>query len=459
MDLYGTVLRRVLYPAWERGVRRRPVIAYLRQLQKLDRSSADEVFAFQRRNLAALLRHAYEHVPFYRRSFDDAGVRPEHIQGPEDLPRLPLLTRQAARASGDERISTAPPRPTIRKTTGGTTGEPLVIRYDADSEYWRQAVKLRGFGMSGWRIGHVALHYWGAATREQPLGERIKQELDRMVRREHYVDCTPRGDEHKAEVVAALRRLRPRAIFCYAQAGAELARYINRTGARDWGTIPVVCGAERVWPADRAALEQAFGPSVFETYGCREVMLIAGECKAHDGLHVQVENLVVEVVGPDGRPVAPGEVGEVVLTDLHNYGQPLIRYANGDLAVAMPQGAVCGCGRAHPRLASIEGRSTETLRDGAGNAVGGMIFNLAFSPLAEAVRQFQAVQHGDGSITVKVVPDGRELPGAALAHVEASCARYLPGVAVRFEMVGDIPATRTGKRKVVVVEPPAGKPA
>jgi hypothetical protein len=71
------------------------------------------------------------------------------------------------------------------------------------------------------------------------------------------------------------------------------------------------------------------------------------------------------------------------------------------------------------------------------------------------VRQFQAVQHRDGSITVKIVPEGRELPRAALAHVEASCARYMPGVAVRFEIVGDIPATRTGKRKVVIVEPPA----
>src|SRR5690606_28533691 len=112
------------------------------------------------------------------------------------------------------------------------------------------------------------------------------------------------------------------AIFCYAQAGAELARYINRTGLRTWDTIPVICGAERVMPADRAALEQAFGPAVFETYGCREVMLIATECPEHDGLHLQVENLVVELVGPDGQPVAPGEVGQVVLTDLHNYGQP-----------------------------------------------------------------------------------------------------------------------------------------
>ncbi|HWM86256.1 MAG TPA: hypothetical protein VNO33_10475, partial [Kofleriaceae bacterium] len=411
-----------------------------------------------RRELAALLRHAYQNVPFYRRRFDDAGLRPEDIRGPEDLVRLPVLTRQEARAAQEERASTAPPRPVIRKTTGGTTGEPLVIRYDLDSEYWRQAIKLRGFGWSGWRVGDVSLHYWGEYTREQPLRQRLKQGVDRAIRREHYVDCTPRGDEPKAEVVRLIRKIRPRAIFCYAQAGAELARYINREGARDWDTIPVLCGAERVWPADRAALEQAFGPAVFETYGCREVMLIATECGEHQGLHVQLENLVVELCGPDGAPVAPGQVGEVVLTDLHNHGHPFIRYANGDLAVAMPP-EPCRCGRAHPRLASVEGRSTETLRDRDGNAVGGMIFNLAFSPLADAVRQFQAVQHRDGSITIKVVPAGGELPREAVAHVEKSCARYLPGLLVRFETVGDIPATRTGKRQVVIVEPPGGDAA
>jgi len=454
MDLYGALVRRVLVPAWERGVRRRPTLSRLDALRRLERAGAGELHAFQRRELAALLRHAYANVPFYRRRFDEAGLRPDDIRGPEDLMQLPVLTRQEARAAQDERVSTAPPLPTIRKTTGGTTGEPLVIRYDVDSEYWRQAVKLRGFGWSGWRVGDTALHYWGEYTRKQPLVAKIKQELDRAVKREHYVDCTPRGDEHKAEVVRVIRKLRPRALFCYAQAGAELARYINRTGARDWDTIWVLCGAERVWPADRAALEQAFGPAVFETYGCRETMLIATECGEHDGLHIQIENLVVELIGPDGQPVAPGQVGEVVLTDLHNHGHPFIRYANGDMAVAMPPEPGCRCGRAHPRLASVEGRSTETLRDRDGNAVGGMVFNLAFSPLADAVRQFQAVQHRDGSITIKVVPAGGGLPADALAHVERSCARYLPGVAVRFESVADIPTTGTGKRQVVIVEPP-----
>lgn len=454
MDLYGTLVRRVLYPAWESGIRRRPTLERLRRLRSLERASLAELRAFQRHELAALLRHAARHVPYYRRLFDRAGVGPDDIRGREDLARLPILTRQAARDSAAERASTAPPLPEIEKTTGGTTGEPLVIRYDAGSEHWRQAVRLRGFGWTSWRIGDPSLHYWGEATRRRSPAARAKERLDRALKREHYIDCAARAEQRLDEVVAAIRRIRPRAIFCYAQAGAELARHINRTGARAWGTIPVVCGAERVFPADRAALEQAFGPAVFETYGCRETMLIATECDRHDGLHIMMENLLVEILAPDGTPARAGEVGEVVLTDLHNLGQPLIRYANGDLAALLPEDTACACGRAHPRLASVEGRQTETLRDRDGKPVGGMVFNLAFSPLAEAVRQFQAVQHRDGSITVKLVPAaaGGQVPPTAIDHVARSCARYLPGVPVLFETVADIPATRTGKRRVVVVE-------
>jgi phenylacetate-CoA ligase len=452
IDLYGALVRRILYPAWESGVRRRPTLARLRRLRALETASLDQLESFQRSELAALLRHAYESVPYYRRLLDGAGARPEDVRDRADLARLPILTRQLAQSSAHERVSTAPPLPAIKKTTGGTTGEPLVIRYDAGSEYWRQAVRLRGFGWTGWRIGDPSLHYWGEYTVERSLAALAKERVDRALKREHYIDCTPRGDQHKDQVIAAIRRIRPRAIFCYAQAGAELARHINRTGARSWGTIPVVCGAERVFPTDRAALEEAFGPAVFETYGCRETMLIASECGEHDGLHLHMENLLVEIAGPDGQPAPPGTTGEVLLTDLHNFGQPLIRYAIGDLAIAMDPATGCRCGRAHPRLASVEGRQTETLRDRDGRPVGGMVFNLAFSPLAEAVRQFQAVQHRDGSITVKVVPSGGELPRAALEHVARSCARYLPGVPVLFEEVADIPATATGKRRVVVVE-------
>ena len=454
MDLYGALVRHVLYPAWEKGVRRRPILARLERLRELERASLDELEAHQARELAALVAHAYENVPYYREAMRGRDLAPADVRSAADLPRLPLLTRQAARASVESRVSLAGPPPVIVKTTGGTTGEPLVIRYDLDSEYWRQAIRLRGFGWAGYRIGDPSLHYWGAPTKPgTPLSTRLKIAVDRGLKREHYVDCTPRGDDHKEAVVELIRAVEPRAIMCYAQAGADLARFINRRGLRRWKTIPVLCGAEKIFPDDRAALEEAFGKAVFETYGCREFMLMATECSAHDGLHISMENLIVELVNDEGEPVAPGEVGQVAVTDLHNYGSPLVRYLNGDLAVAAA--GRCPCGRAHPRLQSIEGRRAETLSDAAGRPVGGMVFNLLFSPLADEVEQFQAVQHGDRSITVRVVARGPLSPRVR-EHIDSQTRKYLGELPVRVLEVESIPLTKSGKRRVVIVEEATG---
>jgi phenylacetate-CoA ligase len=200
-------------------------------------------------------------------------------------------------------------------------------------------------------------------------------------------------------------------------------------------------------------LVEAFGPGVFETYGNREVMLIAAECEAHDGLHVSMENLIVEVVVRDEsseRAADPGELGEVVITDLHNYGAPFIRYLTGDLAVQRPE-QQCACGRWLGRLHAVEGRVTDTLRDGLGRPIGGMFFIVLFAALAHKVRAFQVVQHKDRSVDLKLVP-GAEFDDSLLEGVKRACSKAIPGVALRTQVVAEIPLGPGGKTRVVVVE-------
>ena len=162
-------------------------------------------------------------------------------------------------------------------------------------------------------------------------------------------------------------------IVAYAAGAAALARYVNDNGLRTWADIPVIIGAERLWPHDRNQIHQAFGP-VFETYGCGEGMMIAAECEAHDGMHTAMENLIVELIvrepGGTVRTAQPGEVGEVAITDLHNLACPMIRYVTGDLAVARDDSR-CGCGRGLVSIDPIDGRITEILHDTDRNAVGG----------------------------------------------------------------------------------------
>jgi phenylacetate-CoA ligase len=454
MDIYGPVFRTVLLPMWETQVRRRPVIERWKQLERTQTQSLDELHAMQSTALARLAQHAWRHVPFYRQRFAEAGISGDDLKRPEDLARLPILRREEVRLAGRDRASLAPPLPTVTKQTSGTTGEPLLFGYEPDSEHWRQAVKLRGYRWAGYRPGDRALYFWGAPLPSRPrFDRRAKIALDHLMKRERYIPCAVMSEKLLRQVVRAIENDRPQVLVCYAQAGAELARFISRNGLRTWPTLPVICGAERILPRDRADLEEAFGPAVFDTYGCREVMLIAAECEAHQGMHVSMENLIVEIVVTENgreRPAREGESGEVVITDLHNLGMPFIRYANGDMATAGPA-RLCPCRRTLPRIQSVQGRTSDTLRDASGTAVSGLALSFLFHDLAGAVRQFQAVQHLDRSVTINMVLNHR-LPATALEDVRKNGERLLAGVDVKVNAVDSLPRNGAGKHRLVVVE-------
>ncbi len=452
MDAYGALISRVLHPAWERA-RGRPTMRLLRYLEQTERRSLDELRALQLGALRRLLTHAYHHVPAHRAVMVSLGFHPNDVKSLEDLTAVPITTRAELRAQGEAHLSTAPPFPTIRKSTSGSTGEPLLIRYDRGSEDWRQATKLRGYAWAGARIGASTLHYWGVGRANPSRFARAKITLDRALKRERYVDCGRRGEADLDAVIALLRRSPPEVIVSFSQAVADLARHVVARGARDWPDIRVLCAAERLFPEDRAAIVRAFGPHVFETYGSREVMLIAAECEAHAGMHLSMENLLVEIIvrgEPSGdRPARPGETGDVIVTDLHNYGMPFIRYATGDMAT-LGEDTRCACGRTLPRIASVDGRSTETFRDARGGRVNGLLMSSLVLALGDRVRAFQLVQHRDAAITIRLVMPS--LPPNDEALLVRDVRRYVGELPIRVECVAEIPLSPSGKRPLVVIE-------
>jgi phenylacetate-CoA ligase len=454
MDLYRPILGRALFPAFE-AARGRPTVPLLRYLRGTERWSAAALRDLQAGLLRRLIRHAYAHTAYYRALLDDRGLGPEDFHTVSDLGQLPLLDRDLVRETFDARTASAPPRWVIKKATSGTTGTPVVVKYNAESRYWRDATRWRGYGWAGYHIGLRALHYWGDPPASDSWVKRGKLVLDRKLKRDLYLDCIARNDQALANAVRAVQRFAPQVLVAYAAGAAALAKFVNEHGLRRWADIPVLVGAERLWPHDRAQIAAAFGPA-FETYGCREVMLIGAECEAHDGMHTSMETMIVELVvrapGDTVRPARPGEAGEVAITDLHNLACPMIRYVTGDVAVARAEVA-CPCGRGLAKIGPIEGRVTETLHDGHGNAVGGMAFNVLIAVIDHVVRSFQVIQKLDGSVVMRVVPNvGDRLPEKEWRAVHDVAAKYLRGVAFRVEYVDEIPLTREGKRNVVVIE-------
>jgi phenylacetate-CoA ligase len=227
----------------------------------------------------------------------------------------------------------------------------------------------------------------------------------------------------------------------------EVARELEADGvtpAHRPGAI--VVGAEKLHQFQRELVERVFQAPVFETYGSREFMLIGAECERHAGLHLTAEHLLVEILDDDGRPTPDGQEGNVVITDLYNYGMPFIRYANGDRAIA--GFGDCGCGRGLPTLRAVVGRRVDMIQSADGRIISGVFFPHLVKEFP-AIRRFQVIQEEPGHVRFMLVADG--LIDADRARLEGLVRQALGhSTRVDFEPVACIPQTPGGKLQVVI---------
>jgi phenylacetate-CoA ligase len=216
-----------------------------------------------------------------------------------------------------------------------------------------------------------------------------------------------------------------------------------------------VVGAEKLHDFQRETIERVFQTRIFETYGSREFTLIGAECSEHSGLHLTMENLLVEILDDDDQPTPEGQEGNVVVTDLTNYGMPFIRYRNGDRAVAGWK--TCGCGRGLPLMREVVGRQLDMLNTPDGRMIPGEFFPHTLKDVV-AIRRFQVTQHAEDEVVLRVVLKG-EWNDEERKRIECEC-REVVGPAVRFsiEVVAEIPLTALGKQRVVVNLVPGKKP-
>jgi phenylacetate-CoA ligase len=404
----------------------------------------------QERKLRRLVHHAYHHVGYYREAMDARSLRPADIQTLDDLRKLPLLDKAQVRDSlyFDLLSDNHDKRRILKVTTSGSTGEPFVCYADQHQLEIRWAATLRSLEWTGWRFGDRQARLWHQTigmSWHQVLRERIDAWLSRRI----FIPAFEMSERDVARAVRRLRRHRPVLIDGYAECFNFLARFARTQGSLGLRPRGIVSSAQVLPEESRAAIEQAFDTRVFDKYGSREFSGIAYECEAHDGHHVVGESYVVEVL-KDGRPAAPGELGEVVVTDLNNRCMPFIRYRIGDLAVALDPAAPCACGRGLPRLGRIEGRVQSMIVGADGHVVPGSLFPHLFKDYDFVIRQFQVLQDEPGAVRLKVVKAAR-FDERVFEEALAILRRYL-GAATRIdvEFVDVIPMVRTGKRQTSV---------
>jgi phenylacetate-CoA ligase len=255
------------------------------------------------------------------------------------------------------------------------------------------------------------------------------------------------NDGNIAWYLNQLNAVRPQCIVAYTNPLYTFARSIEEQGLHPFSPRSIIVGAEKLHGFQRELIERVFRAPVFETYGSREFMLIGGECEHHNGLHITMENLLVEIVDDDGRHTPPGQEGNVVITDLTNRSMPFIRYLNGDRAIAGFE--QCPCGRGLPLLKKVVGRRLDMLETPDGRRIPGEFFPHLIKDFA-SIRRFQVIQDESERIQVCLVVN-RDWGDDDLHQLERQI-RDVIGDVVQLEIavVDHIPLTPAGKLRVVI---------
>jgi phenylacetate-coenzyme A ligase PaaK-like adenylate-forming protein len=441
VNLYSGVLESLLLPANDL-VRGRHYMEHRRFMEKSQWWSPEQMREFQWSALRKLLAHVFDSVPYYRRKYADAGIRLEDLRSWEDFRRLPVLTREEIRDHREELCSTTYTGKLLPHATGGSSGSPTRFYRTYESYDWRMAAKDRVYNWSGWRLGERSIYLWGAAVGHVPRLHAWKTKTREAIDRQLIFNTFSQSEALWRRIYAAAIKFRPKLAVGYVSSLEQFAAFLRATKQ----TIPsvrcVIAAAEPLFPRVRQDIESGFFAPIFNTYGSREFMSIAGECEYHHGLHINAENLVVETQDPSSD-----EPSEILVTDLHNYGMPFLRYAIGDLG--MMSGGACPCGRGLPRLNSIEGRVLDALRSADGRIIPGEFFPHVLKEVPE-ILQYRVEQKSEDRIVISAVL-AHSLSARSHTLLETEILKVF-GPKTHWEIlpVSEIPVLVSGKRRVTV---------
>lgn len=418
------------------------------QLERSQWWPEDVMRRHQLRQLRALLQHAVKTVPFYRKeTYPDWLRQPEH-EASAAFGELPLMTRRIAQDAGDTMYASALPEhhgAISEDETSGSTGVPLRYRTTSLAGFFWNAISLRE-------------HFWH---------RRDFAARHAFIRSRPQADLAPAWGSPSNLVFACgesanlpirhtlpekrdwLRALSPRYLMTTPSTLRGLAQIALDGELPLPDLVEVRTVGETVTESLRDMVRQAWGARLTDIYSSSEVGLLALQCPLSGHYHVQSEWAIVEILDPLGKPCAPGQVGRIVVSPLHNFAMPLLRYDTGDFAEV---GERCACGRGLQSLVRILGRRRNRLFLPNGDTTWPNLSSLPWVELAPAMHRFQLLQRKDHSLLLRYEAS-RALSRDECDGVSRALLSHLRcEVPLALEQVGSLPLSEAGKLEDFITE-------
>jgi phenylacetate-CoA ligase len=394
------IRRKLIEPLWELKTKS-PLVSYWKKLE--DSQYLPEDFLRQKQwvKLKEMINYVYHHNKYYKYLFDRVGVAPDDIQGPDDIIKLPVITKDDIRTNCDDLISDGYEKTQLQRSkTGGSTGTSLEIFKTEECSELKNACARRIDRWSGWEPGEPIGAVWGnppyltsfkARLREWLLSPRI------------FLDTMNLNERSVVQFAKEWQKVKPTLLYGHSHSLYLLATYVKNLKINEIVPKAIISTSMMLMPHERKFMESVFGVKVFDRYGCEEVSLIAAECERHEGMHINIEHLFVEFIKSDGNYAKPGEEGEIVVTDLLNRAMPLIRYRVEDVGV--PSEKRCSCGRGLPVMERVVGRVADFLVRKDGGLVAGVSLIERTLTAISGIRQMQIVQESINKIVINIVKE------------------------------------------------------
>ncbi len=399
---------------------------------------AAELRALQDEKLRAVTRHAYGNVPYYRSLFDSAGLGPSDVRSVDDLPRLPVTHKAQLRAAGLERITAQGTdlSSAVVDRTSGTSGHQFDVYHSRHEKATESLVRFRAHLATGMRprdrLCHLGPHQYPQSALRQRLG---------IYRTEYVPTLLPIGEQ-----IRRLRTMRPTILRAWPTALRAVLHQVEYRLSDIVQPRVLITSSEVLDQSLRKRILDDINVELFNFYVAAECGPIASECRAHEGLHVNADQLILEVLGEDGTPAAPGQPGVVVLTSLYGFVMPFIRYRLGDMCTLIDK--PCSCGSTFPLISAPAGRHEDVVRLPSGTIRSALGLGLIVDEV-DGIDQYRVVQERPDLLVVKLVL-WQDLGPEVLAHFEDRLLEYLAEpVSIDVQIVDHIPDEGAKSRKFI----------
>lgn len=404
--------------------------------------SRAELYDLQNRKLRAVVKHAYENVPYYHNLFDSVGLKPEDIQTTEDLIRIPITSRRdIQKQSPGQTISRGvDSERCIKLRTSGTTGVPLTVYLTPAEHHFRGLIELRGLLSIGFkpndRLTFIGPYRKHNARWYQRLG------LFRSIKISPFIDAE--------QQIQQAKKFKPTILWIYPSHLKILIRSLNERDAKEIEPRLLITSAEVLDKDTYDAVKALWDIEILNFYGCDEFGRIAWECHDHKGLHINMDSVIVEYINND-KTILANEKGLTVITSLHSFTMPLLRYRLGDVCTSSDDR--CTCGRGFLLLRNLEGREDDFINLSNGKMVAPPEFYHIMNSI-KGIYEFKVIQEEKDKVIVKFTSERRNVSKIASEIKDRFREKLGNVIDVEVEPVEMIEKDYSRKRRVVISRVP-----